>query len=429
MLFQSLIYDMEINWKKNAALFMTGQALSLFGSMLVQYAIIWYIVLNTQSGVMMTVFTVTGFLPMFLISPFGGVWADRHSRKLIINIADGAIAFASLVVAFLLLAGYNHFGILLICAAARSLGQGVHSPASGAYIPQIVPQEQLTRVNGIQGTINSVCTFAAPMLSGFLMTFTPLHIMFFLDVITASAGIGILIFFVKTPSRESAAESGTGKLNRTASRKPAYFGDLKEGLKYIRNHGFVLRIVVISALFSIFASPAALLTPLQTARNFGNDVWRLSAIEIAFSAGMALGGILIAVWGGFKNRSSTMALACLLTGLMAAGLGLSPHFWLYLIIMAGAGITMPVFNTPCIVTVQSTVEPEYMGRVFSVFTMTGSVMMPLGMLIFGPLSDSVNINFLLIGTGAAIALLGIPFMVSKVLHEAGKTRTEARQAQ
>ena len=129
---------------------------------------------------MMTVFTIAGFLPMFFISPFAGVWADRFNRKNIINIADGSIALVSLIVAVFLLFGSDYISILLICAVVRSLGQGSQMPAVSALIPQIVPQENLTRVNGILTSIQAGTTLAAPMVSGALMTFAPLEILFLL---------------------------------------------------------------------------------------------------------------------------------------------------------------------------------------------------------------------------------------------------------
>ena len=192
---------MEMNWKRNAFLFVAGQALSFFGTMVVQYAILWHITLKSQSGTMMTLFTIAGFLPMFFISPFAGVWADRFNRKYIINIADGAIAFFSLVVAVFLMTGIDHYGILLACALARSLGQGVQTPAVGAFIPEIVPEEQLTKINGFQGSIQSLVTLTSPMVSGALMSFAPLETLFLLDVVTALIGIGIVFFLVKAPKR------------------------------------------------------------------------------------------------------------------------------------------------------------------------------------------------------------------------------------
>ncbi|MDR0587102.1 MAG: MFS transporter, partial [Treponema sp.] len=369
---------MNNNWKKNSALFLAGQALSLFGTMLVQYAILWHITLKSQSGTMMTFFTVVGFLPMFFISPFAGVWADRFNRKYIINIADGAIALVSLCVAVFLMAGFDNYVILFFCALVRSLGQGVQLPAVGAFIPQIVPKEHLTKINGFQSSIQSFVTLASPMLSGVLMTFAPLETLFFLDVVTAAIGISIVFFFVKIPADEKR------KTETPPQNGSVYFHDLKEGMKYIAGHGYVLRMIIISAIFLFFFAPAAFLTPLQVTRNFGNEVWRLSAIEITFSAGMMAGGVLIGIWGGFKNRIYTMALSCSLCGILSIGLGLAPHFWQYLVIMAIMGLTLPLYNAPSMVLLQTTVEPAFMGRVISVFTMVSSTMMPLGMVGFGP---------------------------------------------
>ena len=406
---------MEINWKKNAALFLAGQALSLFGTMVVQYAILWHVTLKSQSGAMMTVFTVIGFLPMFFISPFAGVWADRFNRKYIINIADGSIAFFSLIVAVCLICGADSYVILLVCALVRSLGQGVQSPAVGAIIPQIVPEEHLTRINGFQSSIQSLVTLTSPMLGGALMTFAPLEALFFLDVITAIIGISIVFFFVKVPVQE-AAETETPRHTGTD-----YFHDLKQGLRYIRQHGYVLRILIISAIFCFSFAPASFLTPLQVTRNYGPEVWRLSAIEIAFSIGMMAGGLLIGVWGGFKNRIYTMAFSCALCGILSAALGIQPHFWAYLIIMGLLGVSMPLYNAPSMVLLQTTVNPAYMGRVMSVFTMVSSTMMPLGMVVLGPLSDIIAIDILLVITGIAVLLLSIPMIASRTLREAGRT--------
>ncbi len=404
---------MGINWKRNAALFLTGQALSFFGTMVVQYAILWHITLKSQSGTMMTLFTVAGFLPMFFISPFAGVWADRFNRKYIINIADGVTAFISLVMAILLLLGIDSYVILLVCAAIRAAGQGAQTPAVGAFIPQIVPEEYLTKINGFQSSIRSFVTLATPMLSGALMTFAPLEILFFLDVITAIIGISIVFFLVKIPSAESK------KIEITKQKSAAYFSDLKEGIKYAGKNGFVLRMLIISAIFPLVFVPASLLTPLQVTRNFGAEVWRLSAIEITFSAGMLAGGLLIGMWGGFKNRIYTMTLSGILCGLLFVGLGLCGNFPVYLIIMALVGVAMPLYDTPAMVLLQTTVEPAFLGRVFSVFTMISSVMMPLGMVVFGPLADIVSIDLLLIVTGLAAALLAIIMSTSKTLRKAG----------
>jgi DHA3 family macrolide efflux protein-like MFS transporter len=290
-------------------------------------------------------------------------------------------------------------------------------PAVGAFIPNIVPPEQLTKINGFQSSIQSFITLTSPAVSGAMMAFAPLETLFFLDVITAAIGISIVLFFVKVPEKETPVHETSNDITEPAGA--AYFHDLKEGMKYIRKHGYVLRMIILSAVFLFFFAPAAFLTPLQVARNFGDDVWRLSAIEITFSIGMMAGGILIGVWGGFKNRIYTMALSCALCGLLSVGLGLASDFLLYLVVMALLGIAFPLWNAPSTVLLQTTVEAAFMGRVFSVFTMVSSVMMPLGMVVFGPVADIVSINILLVGTGIVVTSLCIPMMTNKILLEAG----------
>lgn len=170
-----------------------------------------------------------------------------------------------------------------------------------------------------------------------------------------------------------------------------YLKDLKEGFTYIKNHAYVKLFFLFSMIFFIFVSPLAFLTPLQVTRSYGDDVWRLSGVEIAFSSGMMLGGIIMASWGGFKNKIHTMTLSTVVTGIGTIALGLRPNFWIYLSMMGLMGITMPFFNTPSTVLLQQKVEPNFLGRVFGVLGMIHSIMMPLGMLLFGPMADFIRI--------------------------------------
>ena len=323
------------------------------------------------------------------------------------NIADGSIAFFSLIVAVLLILGFESYVLLFVCAFIRSVGQGIQTPAVGAFIPQIVPEEHLTKINGFQGSIQAFITIASPMLGGVLMMLAPLYALFLLDVVSACIGISIVGFLVKVQKNNKLETQVTDK------KGMSYFYELKEGFIYLRKHSYLLALILFSAIFIILFSPGALLTPLQVTRNFGADVWRLSAIEIAFSLGALAGGIIIGLWGGFKNRIYTMALSCALCGLLSVGLGVVPSFWIYLIIMAFLGISMPLYNAPAMALMQTTVDPAFMRRVISVFTMVSSTMMPLGMVIFGPLSDKISINLILIFTGIGVALLSILMITNK----------------
>lgn len=398
------------NWKRNIVLFLSSQTISLFGSSLVQYAIMWHITLTTQSGIMMTLFILCGFIPTFILSPFAGVWADRFNRKWLIVLSDGMIATATLILAVVFLLGYEAIWLLFAMAAIRALGTGVQTPAVGAILPQIVPQDKLTKVNGINGTLQAVIMFVSPMVSAALLTKASLVSIFFIDVITAAIAILTLLLFFNIPAHEKASEK----------QATGYFSDLKEGLLYIKNHPFLKIFFLFFAVLFVLMAPAAFLTPLQVTRSFGDDVWRLTAIEIAFSIGMMAGGGLIASWGGFTNKIRTIMLAGLVMGGCTLALGVVPVFWSYLVFMAIFGIAMPMFNTPSMVLLQEKVDENFMGRVFGVLGMISTSMMPIGMLIFGPLADIVRIEWLLAGTGFLLMLLAVLLGRNRVLLAAGR---------
>lgn len=398
------------NWLKNIILFLSSQTISLFGSSLVQYAMMWHITLTTESGLMMTLYIICGFIPTFILSPVAGVWADRYNRKTLIILADGLIAFATLILAILFLMGFNAIWLLFVMATIRAFGTGIQMPAVGAILPQIVPKDKLTKVNGANGSIQAVIMFVSPMVSAALLGFTSIEMIFFIDVITAAIGIITLLVFLKISIHEKAAEKQT----------TSYFSDFKQGLQYVNDHSFLKKFFLFFAVFFVLMAPAAFLTPLQVTRSFGGDEWRLAAIEIAFSIGMMAGGGIIASWGGFENKIKTLGFASIIMGVCTFSLGIVPIFWVYFGFMALFGLAMPIFNTPATVLLQEKVEEDYLGRVFGVMGMISTSMMPLGMLIFGPIADFIKIEWLLLGTGIFIIILAIFLGRNKTLIEAGK---------
>jgi DHA3 family macrolide efflux protein-like MFS transporter len=253
----------------------------------------------------------------------------------------------------------------------------------------------------------------APMASAALLSVSTIERIFFIDVGTALIAVLALLLFLQVAPRENTEES----------QATGYFADLRNGLRYIANHGYLKRFFLFVALFVFLAAPASFLTPLQVVRSFGGGEWRLMAIEIAFSVGMMAGGGILAAWGGFRNRIHTMTAACLLFGLMTLLFGVLPNFWLYLAAMAVAGLSMPLFNTPATVLLQEKVRGDYLGRVFGVMGMIGSSVMPMAMLLFGPIADAVEIEWLLIATGVMLLALSFMLIGSRNLVEAGKART------
>lgn len=379
------------NWQRKAALFLLSQMVSIFGTSVVAYAVIWYITLETSSAGLMTVLIVCTFLPQILVSLFAGVWADRYYRKKLIIAADLFTAAVTLIMAICFISGNKSLTLIFIACALRSLGAGIQTPAVSAILPQIVPMEKLTKVNGINNSLNSAMTLLSPAVGGLMLATIGFSYTLLIDVFTALIAV-IIFIFIKVEKHVCADVSST-------------FNELKNGLLYTKAHLLLRRLLFFYTLFFFLVAPAAFLTPLLVARSFGPEVWRLTLNEVFWSGGAVLGGLIISFWGGFKNRFFTMALATAAFGITIALMGVVGDFRIYLVIMLISGAFMPMFGTTETVLIQENVKEDMLGRVFSIVQIIVSAALPLGMLVFGPLGDMIAIEYILIATGICLAVL------------------------
>lgn len=400
-----------VNWKKNTALFLTSQAITLFGSSIVQYAIIWYVAKETSSGVMMMLMTICGFLPQVLISIFAGVWADRFSRKRMIIFADAGIAVSTLILAIIVMNSNSFYWALFVISAIRSVGAGIQTPAVNSAIPQLVPTEKLMKVGGINSSIQSVVGLAAPAAAGAVLSWGAFQNVLFIDVI--SAVIGISIFAVFVPLKKIERPEGKAK--------GGYFDDLKEGVAYALGNKFLRRVLIVCGFFCFLIVPVALLNVLMVTRVFGDSYWYLTLNEMAFFVGAIIGGVILSSWGGFKNRLKTLGYGGLAFGVTTIAIGLTHEFWVYLIIIFLAGLAMPFNNSPLMVLLQEKVEPDKQGRVFSLLQIVMIVVMQIGIAIFGPLADVMPIQWPVIASGIGLLILTIVVFGWKSFYREGIT--------
>lgn len=393
--------DDRPHWVRDTALFLTGQTVSLFGSSLVQYAIVWYLTLETQSGVVLALATAFGFLPQAFASIFGGVWADRHNRKLLLIGADATIAATTLVLAVLLWQGLNGLVLVYVTLAIRSLGAGIQTPAVGALLPQIVPTDRLMRVNGINMSIQSAMTLLAPAVAAALFAWLGLQAVLLVDVGTAIVGIGLVALIPVATIVRTGTQEG-------------YFGDLLAGLRYIRGHAVIRRVLLYFAIVFVLMAPPGYLSPLLVVRTFGEEVWRLTFNELAFGMGMLIGGAAISVWGGWRDRMRMLEATSYSFGALSIGLGLcgnvfgwSGNFIAYLLLMLVLGGAVAYFSTTAMTLFQEQVEPDMQGRVFGVEGVVLALAMPIGMLFFGPLADVISVEIITIAAGIVTILVTV----------------------
>ena len=381
-------------WRRDTTVFLASQTISLFGSSLVQYAIMWHLTLQTKSGSVMALAAVFGFLPQAVVSIFGGVWADRLNRKMLIIGADAMIATATLALALFMLAGADDLRLIYVALVIRSVGAGVQMPAVSALLPQIVPTHKLMRVNSINGTIQSAMMLIAPAAAAAVYAGSSIIAVFFVDIVTAVIGIGLLSLIAVPRLALLAGEE-----------HPGYFDELVAGLRYAAAHTFVRWVLALYAVVFVLIVAPSYLTPLMIVRTFGDEVWKLTANEIAFSIGMIIGGALLAIWGGLRNRVAMMLASTVAFGGLSIALGLSTSLWVFFAFMFLVGLAVPFFSTTSMTVLQETVEPQMQGRVFGFLGIVVAVAMPMGMLVFGPLADKFTVEAVLIASGVATFLV------------------------
>src|SRR5215208_8535593 len=177
--------DVDQNWTRRFFTLWTGQALSLLGSQLVQFAIIWYLTQTTKSATTLAVASMMGLLPQVILSPFIGTWVDRGNRRFILIAADATVAFATLVLVALFALGqaeiWHIYGLLFV----RAVAGGFHQSAFGASVVLLVPKEQLARVQGFNQALNGGLNIIAAPLGAYLLSVVPMQGILAIDIGTA----------------------------------------------------------------------------------------------------------------------------------------------------------------------------------------------------------------------------------------------------
>jgi len=399
--------EFQTNWKPRFFTIFTGQALSLFGSSLVQFALVWYLTQKTGSATILATASLVAMLPQVLLGPFAGALVDRWNRRLVMILADGLIALATLVLAGLFWMGtaqiWHIYAILLV----RSLGGAFHWPAMSASTSLMVPKEQLSRVAGINQTLQGLVGIVAPPTGALLIGILPTQGVLLIDVFTALCAI-LPLLFISIPQPKTIVGATT-----------SYWQDVRAGLAYVAAWPGLLAILVIALLINFLLTPTGSLMPLLITKHFGLGALELGFTDTLWGVGMIAGGLLLSVWGGFKRRIVTSLLGIVGIGVSVVLVGLAPAnmFWLALVGMSISGLAQVLANGPLQAVIQSAVEPDMQGRVMALIGSGATAMTPLSLAVAGPVSDAIGIRAWYIFGGAACLLMGIvAFSVPAVMN-------------
>lgn len=389
------------NWAVRFFTIWTGQAFSLFGSALVQFALIWWLTRETGSATVLATASLVALLPQIVLGPFAGTLVDRWNRRVIMIVADASIALATLLLFYLFATGQIQTWHIFALMAVRSLGGAFHGPAMTASTSLMVPDKHLARVAGANQTLQGLLSIFAPPLGALLIELFSTQNVLLIDVGTALLAI-LPLFFIPIPQPARHARQASGEIAKTS-----YLHDLHEGFAYVVKWKGLLGIIILAMLLNFMIVPASSLLPLVVTKVFNGGVAELGWVESVFGVGVIVGGILLSIWGGFKRRVVTSFVGIIGIGLGIVLVGFIPAnmFSLFLAANFLVGFMQVFANGPLMAIMQSTVAPDMQGRVFSLLGAGATAMMPLSLLIAGPISDEFGIRFWYIFGGTVCILM------------------------
>lgn len=421
--------EQETPWKVRFFSIWIGQAFSLLGSGLVQFALIWWLTEKTGSATVLAMATLAATLPRVFLAPFAGALVDRWDRRVVMIAADGLIALTTLGLAALFAVRVEWVWIVYAAMFLRSAGGSFHWAATQASTSLLVPEEQLSRVAGLNQMLQGAVNVVGPPAGALLLQVLPLQGILGIDVGTGILAIAPLLFVrIPQPEREE-AEGRVGEVF-------AVFGDVREGLAYVRAWPGLFMVLLMAAGVNLLLTPAISLMPLLVTDHFQGGALELGWLESSWGGGVVVGGLILSTWGGFNRRILTSLLGLSGIGLGFLVAGVVPPSGL-LMAVGGiflAGVMNPITNGPVFAIIQAGVEPAMQGRVFALVQSLGTAATPLGMLIAGPVADAFGVRVWYVVGGAACVLMSaagafMPSLVHLEEHRAaGEEAGEIRRA-
>lgn len=371
-------------WKTTFFIIWGGQALSILGSQLVQFALIWHLTIKTGSATVLATATLVGMLPNVILGPFIGTLVDRWNRRWIMLLADSLVALATIVLALLFALDIVEIWQIFAIIFIRSLAGAFHANALNASTSLMVPVEHLTRIQGFNQMLSGGLNIISAPLGALLLGVLSMQGILSIDVISALFAI-LPLALIKVPQPER---------NTVVTEKTTVWTDFKAGLRYMIGWPGLLVVGLMTVGINFTIIPAFSLLPLMVKDYFGGSAIHLSWVESAMGAGMILGGALLGLWGGFSRKILTS-----MVGLMGMGAGtlilaLAPPSAISLAV-GGAllvGFMTPITMGPFFAIIQSTVDPDMQARIFSLLSSVGTGIVPLGLMIAGPVADRVGIQ-------------------------------------
>ncbi len=396
------------HWQVRFFTIWIGQAFSMFGSGLVQFALIWWITQTAGTATALSIATLVGFVPQVVLGPLAGTFVDRWNRRLIMMISDSITALCVLILAVLFALGIAQIWHIYVLMFVRSACGAFQFPAMQASTSLMVPKDQLTRIGGMNQTLGGLMSVLAPPAGALLMSLIPMQAVLAIDVVTAAIAVGSL-FFVSIPQPPAQPHIADD------APKTSVWHEMREGLRFVYSWRAMFLIMLVSMTLNFVLTPTWSLTPLLVKNHFHGGAAQLATLEAASGIAVIAGGLILSVWGGFKRRAITSIVGVIGIGTGVAVIGLAPSNLLVVAIVGNviAGVSQVWANGGVMAIFQSLIPHHMQGRVMALVGSASMLMAPISLVIAGPASDALGLQIWYWVGGGLCVLIGFAMFLSR----------------
>ncbi len=389
---------------RNFGLLWFGQLVSQLGDKAYNIALMWWLFEKTKSPFFVSSYLVASMLPELIFGPVAGVYIDRWNKKKILVVSDivrGIVVLALAVLYQLNLLEICHIYIAALCI---SLCVALFNPTAMSVIPVIVEKGKLQQANAMSQMVTGGVSIIGPLLGA--------------SSVALIGYVGVLVFNGISYIISGVCEVFLRIHTIEKQTKESVFASLMQGFHYIRTDVRVSVIVVVIAIVHVFVGSIVVIMPFVANLLVGNELNNLGVLQAAIGLGMIVGAVYISKYVRkiFNELYLFYAIMCMGLGILTLGVLQLMQVQLlvfYAIVCTMIGFCIAVASVFWRTIAQHCVPKEMTGRVFSVFSTTGNISLPISIGAFGIFLNYINSASLLALTGACLIIIGIVLLYKK----------------